>query len=77
MSKTVVKLQNLILQHDADANIRSYVELMHKSSKPGIHSVIYDAGDNCHIIQKYDVLDFATYFNSLQAADWKKHIGEQ
>ncbi len=77
MSKTVVKLQNLILQHDADANIRSYVELMHKSSKPGIHSVIYDAGDNCHIIQKYDVLDFATYFNSLQAADWKKHTAAE
>lgn len=67
MGKKTVKLQNLIMQHDADANIGVYVRLMHR------YPMVYDPEEKCHIIRKYDVVDFASYFNCLQLGNWKKH----
>ena len=73
MEKIQVKIQNLILVGNADANFRGYGDLMHKNQR-----MIVDAGKNCHIIKKYCMVDFATYFNCLQLESWKtKTYGEK
>ncbi|MCC8191760.1 MAG: glycosyltransferase family 2 protein [Ruminococcus sp.] len=70
----VLKLQNIIMQHDSDANIRSYGELVHISSdKNKKMSMVYSPEDKSHIIKRYDCIDFGTYFNCLQTASWSEH----
>lgn len=71
MDSQIVKLQNVIMQYDADVNIRYYTNLMHTSSRNSRVNMIYDIENKCHIIPKYDVIDFASYFNCLQVDNWK------
>ncbi|MBE6879427.1 MAG: glycosyltransferase family 2 protein [Ruminococcaceae bacterium] len=73
MSKKTVKLQNIILQYNADANLSRYPNLMHTSALNYWYSMVYDPDMKCHIIRKYDVVDFAFYFNTLQLKNWKTH----
>lgn len=73
MSLKDVKLQNIMLQYDADANFREYGELMHKASNPEVLlSMVYDPEEKCHIIKQFDFVDFSTYFNCLQLKKWKE-----
>ncbi len=67
-----LKLQNVIMQYDADADIGCYSRLMHHSSGGARYGVIYNPEEGCHIIRKYDVVDFASYFNCLQLHSWKE-----
>lgn len=71
MDSKMVKLQNVIMQYDADANIRYYTNLMHTSSRNSKFHMVYDSEHSCHIIPKYDTVDFASYFNCLQVNNWK------
>lgn len=73
MSKKTVKLQNIILQYNADENLSKYPALMHTSALNHWYSMVYDPTKKCHIIRKYDVVDFSYYFNTLQLNNWKKH----
>ena len=73
MNSKIVKLQNIIMQYDADANIGYYVDLMHTSSNKSKYPMAYNPEEKCHIIRKYDIVDFASYFNCLQLNNWKTH----
>ncbi len=74
MSVTTVKLQNVIMQYDADANLREYSELMHRSAMTRkMTHIIYDAEDHSHIFTKYKCVDFTSYFNCLQISYFKEH----
>lgn len=74
MSEVTVKLQNVVMQYDADANLREYSELMHRSAmtKRMTH-IIYDAEDHSHVFTKYKSVDFTSYFNCLQVGYLKEH----
>ena len=65
MNSKIVKLQNIIMQYDADANIGYYVDLMHTSSNKSKYPMAYNPEEKCHIIRKYDIVDFASYFICL------------
>ena len=68
-----LKLQNVILQYDADSNFRNYCELMHcRSNTKKAYNMVYDIEKKCHIIKQYDAVSFATYFNVLQVNAWKQ-----
>lgn len=69
---TEVKLQNLVLQMDQDANFMPYAELIAKS-RNGHTPFIYDPEKKCHIVDKHNVADFMTYYNCLQIARWKEY----
>ena len=73
MNSKIVKLQNIIMQYDADANIGYYVDLMHTSPTKSKVPMAYDPEEKCHIIRKYDMVNFASYFNCLQLDNWKTH----
>ena len=67
MENTIVKLQNLIMQEDTDANIGWYIRLMQS------REMLYDPAEKAHIIRKYAVVDFESYYNCLPMAKWKKY----
>ena len=62
-----IKLQNIVFQYDADANFRTYTQLMHKGD-----DLAYDPEAKCHILKKYDRVNFTSYFNCLQIRRWKE-----
>ena len=64
---TSIKLQNIVFQYDADANFRTYTQLMHKGD-----DLAYDPEAKCHILKKYDRVNFTSYFNCLQIRRWKE-----
>ena len=69
-----LKLQNLILLHDVDVNIREVPELLYQSSsKSSKGLIIYDDFDKSHIIQKNKTIDFGCYFNVISVEKWKKY----
>lgn len=65
MGTSLVKLQNIVMQADTDANISQYIRLLHD------RAMIYDPKEKCHIIRQYDVVDFAMYINYLAVDKWK------
>ena len=69
---TEVKLQNLILQMDQDANFMPYGDLFAKS-RDHRTPFIYDPEKKCHIVDKHGVADFMTYYNCLQTARWREY----
>ena len=74
MSTKTLKLQNIVMKYDADANLRKYSELMHRGiAENEPLSIMYDPDEKCHIIKKYDTVDFTSYFNCLQVNNWKEH----
>ena len=75
METSLVKLQNLVLQYDTDANFANeYVALMHRPSNlMETAPVLYDPEEKGHIIKKNTYVDFSTYFNCLQLNNWKEH----
>lgn len=74
MGTKILKLQNIMMQYDADANFRGYGELMHKPTNPAVKMpMVYDPENKCHIIKQYDCVDFTAYFNCLQIGRWKKN----
>lgn len=69
---STVKLQNVILQYDADANIRKYPELMCRASNyNNILPTVYDPEEKCHIISRLNCVSFVSYFNCLQVRMFK------
>ena len=74
MSIKTVKLQNVIMQHDADVNLRDYTELMYRDAATGEKAeVIYDAENGCHVIPECKSVDLTAYLNCLQIKYWKEH----
>lgn len=74
MGIKTVKLQNIVMQHNADANLRKYSELMHRGTFEGRPlDLLYNPEEKCHIVKKYDTVDFTSYFNCLQVSNWKQH----
>ena len=69
-----VKLQNIILPMDLDANFLAYPELMARDKHNG-NPFCYDPEKKCHILKKYTVADMMTYYNCIQAARWKRYTG--
>ena len=69
-----VKLQNIVLPMDLDANLLTYPELMAKDKQNG-NPFCYDPEKKCHILKKYTSADMMTYYNCIQAARWKKYTG--
>ncbi len=64
---STVKLQNVIMQYDADANFRKYPEIMYRATNyNNILPLVYDPEEKCHIMRKLDCVDFVSYFNCLQ-----------
>lgn len=71
-----VKLQNIVLQMNQDANFLPYSELIAKSND--WHTpFIYDPQKKCHILKKYSPADFMTYYNCLQASRWSTYTDVQ
>ena len=71
---TTVKLQNIVLVKDMDANFISYPELMAKA-KDDSDPFIYDPEEKGHILRAYTSADMMTYFNCLQVSRWNKYTG--
>lgn len=69
-----VKLQNIILPMDLDANFLAYPELMARDKHNG-NPFCYDPEKKCHILKKYTAADMMTYYNCIQAARWKRYTG--
>ena len=67
--KQTVKLQNVVLQMNQDANFLMYPELMTKGSDKQT-PFIYDPEKGCHILRQYTAADFITYYNCLQTGRW-------
>lgn len=69
-----VKLQNVMLQTNLDMNLVDYPEF---SAIGGDEKTpfIYDAEKDCHIAQKYEKIDFMTYFNCIQIRRWVEYTG--
>lgn len=65
-----VKLQNIILQMNQDANFMFYSELITKGTDWRT-PFVYDPEKHCHILKQYSVADFMTYYNCLQTARWE------
>lgn len=64
---STVKIQNVIMQYDADANFRKYPEIMyHAANYSNLIPLVYDPEEKCHVMRKLDCVDFVSYFNCLQ-----------
>lgn len=71
---TNVKLQNIVLQMNLDANFLEYPELIAKGGKDSRTTPFcYDPDTKCHILGKYQRADFMTYYNCLQTSKWKQY----
>lgn len=70
MNQKDIKIQNIILPYDIDANFQKYQELMVRGKIAQCPPLCYDAEKKCHILKKYDYADFITYFNALQTVRW-------
>lgn len=78
MGTKTIKLQNIIMKYNADANLRKYSELMHRGMNDSkVPELLYIPEEKCHIIKKYDFVDFTSYFNCLQVNNWKEHTFAQ
>lgn len=74
----LVKIQNIILPHDVDANLQTYPELMYRSANPAVDTVlVYNGVDKCHIIKKYDSIDFSAYLNVISVKKWKQYTNAE
>lgn len=70
--KKQVKLQNVVMQMEQDANFLSYSELICKSTDWRT-PFVYDPQKGCHILEQYKISDFMTYYNCLQVTRWKTY----
>ncbi|MGN1481184.1 hypothetical protein [Porcipelethomonas sp.] len=77
MSQTDVKIQNLVLPYDIDANLQNYHELTVKGRNASNMPLGYDPEKKCHIMGKYGFANFMTYFNCLQITRWKTYTNAQ
>lgn len=79
-----IKLQNIVLQMDLDANFLQYPSLITKGKVAAKNKNVtepfanecpfcYDPEKKCHILTKYRTADFMTYFNMLQINRWKEY----
>ncbi len=71
-----LKIQNVVLPMDTDANFMPYCELIAKNANYR-SPFVYDCGQGCHIIPKYTTADFMTYYNCFQAKRWKTYTNMQ
>lgn len=69
-----VKLQNLVLPMDLDANFLECTELMAKDQNDA-NPFCYNPEKKCHILRKYATADMMTYYNTIQAQRWEKYTG--
>ncbi len=69
-----VKLQNVMLQMNLDANITDYFEFS-AVGKDYTAPFVYDSDKKCHIIESYNRVNFMTYYNCIQVARWTKYTG--
>ena len=68
-----VKLQNIIMQYDADANFRKYPELIYRAANyNNLIPMVYDPEEKAHILKRLNCVDFVSYFNCLQVGMLKK-----
>lgn len=67
-----VKLQNIMLQMDLDANIVDYPEFS-AIGRDYRTPFVYDSEKCCHIVSKHDRVNFMTYFNCIQIKKWREY----
>ena len=77
MGNSIVKLQNIVMLYDTDANFENeYTRLIHRPANIAENvPVLYDPKERAHMIPKGSRVDFATYYNCLQLNNWKLHTG--
>ena len=73
---TDVKLQNIVLEKDMDANFIAYPELMVRGKTDG-DPFCYDPEEKCHILKAYNYADFMSYFNCLQISRWRRYTSAE
>lgn len=69
-----VKLQNVMLQMNLDMNIVDYPEFS-AIGKDYRTPFTYDSAKQCHIMQKYNKVNFMTYYNCIQVKKWTEYTG--
>lgn len=69
-----VKLQNIMLQMNLDMNIVDYPEFS-AIGKDYRTPFVYDAEKKCHIVEKYNKVNFMSYFNCIQVKKWTEYTG--
>lgn len=77
MSQTEVKIQNIVLPYDIDANLQNYHELTVKGRNSKDMPLCYDPKKQCHVLKKFNFASFMTYFNCLQTRRWKRFTNVQ
>ena len=69
-----VKLQNVMLQMNLDMNIVDYPEFS-AIGKDYRSPFTYDSDKKCHIVQKFNRVNFMSYFNCIQVKRWAEYTG--
>lgn len=69
-----VKLQNVMLQMGMDMNLIDYPEFS-ATGRDHRMPFVYDSEKNCHIVDKYNRVNFMTYYNCLQVSRWARYTG--
>ncbi len=72
-----IKIQNIIMQYNADVNFRYMPELFIQGKRGEVSPLCYDAQKKCHIIKALEIADFNTYFNCLQISKWLEYTSSQ
>lgn len=67
------KIQNIIMWHDANENLRPYIEFFQHSNK----KYCFDVQESRYDIPAHEYVRFDTYFNYLSVSKWKKYTYAQ
>ena len=67
------KIQNIVMWHDANENLRPYIEFFQHSDTKSC----FDLQQKGYEIPSYQCVNFDTYFNYLSVDKWKKYTCAQ
>lgn len=67
------KIQNIIMWHDANENLRPYIEFFQRTNK----KFPFDVQQKSYEIPSHEIVELDTYYNYLSVAKWKKYTYAQ